>query len=398
LPEPQRTRTDDRGDEGVSLSGASERTGALPADDLEDLFENAPCGYVSADKDGRMIRANATLAQWIGTDAPSLVGRRFSDLLTIGGKLYYETHFAPLLRMQGAFNEVALDLACEGGRRLPALVNAVERRDEAGNPLFVRITIFNATERRRYERSLVDAKTAAEEAMQTEHASAELREQFIAVLGHDLRNPLASIAGGIRIIGKEDVSERGRKVLKLMEGSIVRASTLIDNVMDFARARLGSGIGIVPDADTRVARVIEQVVAEMRSIAGDRTIEARIDPDLDVEADHGRIGQLVSNLVGNALTHGSAEEPVRLTATAIDGMFELCVANGGEPISAEAMKQLFQPFFRGSVRPSQQGLGLGLHIASEIAKAHGGTIIVASDDIETRFTFAMPCRQANVRI
>jgi sigma-B regulation protein RsbU (phosphoserine phosphatase) len=178
-----------------------------------------------------------------------------------------------------------------------------------------------------------------------------------------------------------------------MEGSIVRASTLIDNVMDFARARLGSGIGVVPDTNTRVAPVIEHAVAELRSIARDRTIEARIDPDLDVEADHGRIGQLVSNLVGNALTHGAIDQPVRLTATTRGGMFELSVANGGEPISADALKHLFQPFFRGSVRPSQQGLGLGLHIAAEIAKAHAGTIAVASDEVETRFTFTMPCRQ-----
>jgi sigma-B regulation protein RsbU (phosphoserine phosphatase) len=277
-------------------------------------------------------------------------------------------------------------------------VNAVERRDEAGKPLFVRITIFNASERRRYERGLVEAKAAAEQAMHAEHAAAELREQFIAILGHDLRNPLASIAGGIRLIGKEPVSDRGRKVLDLMEGSIVRASTLIDNVMDFARARLGSGLGIVPDANTHITPVIEQVVAELRSIARDRAIEAAIDPDLAVEADHARLGQLASNLLGNALTHGSAEQPVRLTATTRADMFELSVANGGEPILADAMKHLFQPFFRGSVRPSQQGLGLGLHIAAEIAKAHGGTITVASDEAETRFTFVMPCRRADVEV
>jgi sigma-B regulation protein RsbU (phosphoserine phosphatase) len=375
------------------LSGEDFGSDASAADDLEDLFENAPCGYVSTDKDGRISRANSTLARWIGTDATTLVGRRFSDLLTIGGKLYYETHFAPLLRMQGSFNEVALDLTCEGGRRLPALVNAVERRDEAGKPLFVRITIFNASERRRYERSLVEGKAAAEQGMQAEHAAAELREQFIAVLGHDLRNPLASIAGGVRLLGNEPVSERGRKVLNLMEGSVVRASTLIDNVMDFARARLGGGIGIVPNADRRIAPMIEQVVAEMRSIAPDRTIEAVIAPDLAVEADHARIGQLVSNLLGNALTHGSAAQPVRLSATTTGDRFELLVANGGEPISPEALKHLFQPFFRGSVRPSQQGLGLGLHIAAEIAKAHGGTITVASDEAETRFTYVMPCRR-----
>lgn len=377
----------------MSGDGAKHADELSVMDDLEDLFENAPCGYISADKDGRIGRANATLARWIGVETASLAGKRFSDLLTMGGKLYYETHFAPLLRMQGSFSEVALDLACADGRKLPALVNAVERRDAAGRPLFVRITIFNASERRRYERSLLEAKSVAEQAVQSERTAAELREQFIAVLGHDLRNPLASIASGIRLLAKEPVSDRGRRVLGLMEGSIVRASGLIDNVLDFARARLGGGISIIPDPNTPLGSVIEQVVAELRSVAGDRLIETQIEIDAPVAADHSRIGQLVSNLLGNALTHGSPDWPVRLTATTNRGIFELSVANGGEPISSDTMEHLFKPFFRGAVRPSQQGLGLGLHIAAEIAKAHGGEIIVASDAAETRFTFRMPRSQ-----
>ncbi len=369
---------------------------AVAMDDLDDLFENAPCGYISADKDGRISRANATLARWIGTDAASLVGKRVSDLLTTGGKLYYETHFAPLLRMQGSFNEVALDLVCADGRKLPALVNAVERRDTAGKPLFVRITIFSALERRRYERSLLEAKAHAEQAMRSERQAAELREQFIAVLGHDLRNPLASIASGIHLLAREPVSDRGRKVLDLMEGSIVRAVRLIDNVLDFARAGLGGGIAIEPDPETPLAPAIEQVVAELRSIAGDRVIETHLAIDAPVEADHFRIGRLAANLLGNALTHGSPDRPIELTATTRGGLFELSVANGGEPISADAMRHLFKPFFRGAVRPGQQGLGLGLYIAAEIARAHGGEIAVSSDASETRFTFRMPCRRMEI--
>jgi sigma-B regulation protein RsbU (phosphoserine phosphatase) len=99
---------------------------------------------------------------------------------------------------------------------------------------------------------------------------------------------------------------------------------------------------------------------------------------------------MVSNLLGNALTHGAPDEPIRIHA-AIDGAeLELWIANRGQPIAPATMERLFQPFFRGEVRPSQQGLGLGLHIASEIAKAHGGRIEVASTSAEIRFTFQMP--------
>ncbi len=361
--------------------------------DLEDLFENAPCGYLSTGADGRIGRANATLAGWIGVEAASLAGKRFSDLLTIGGKLYHETHLAPLLRMQGSFSEVALDLARADGGRLPVLVNAVERRDAAGKPLFVRITVFDASERRRYERNLVAAKTAAERATQAEHAAAELREQFIAVLGHDLRNPLAAIAGGVTLLGKAPTPERAREILDLMQGGVARASALIDDVMDFARGRLGGGIAVVSDPDAPIAPVIVQVVDEARSMAGDRPIEARIAIEEPVEADHGRIGQLVSNLLGNALSHGAPDQPIRLTAQTVAGIFEVRVVNGGEPIPPAVTARLFQPFFRDAVRPSRQGLGLGLYIASEIAKAHGGEIVVESCEGEICFTFKMPCRR-----
>jgi PAS domain S-box-containing protein len=144
--------------------------GQQDIEDLEDLFENAPCGYVSVQADGRIIKSNRTFAVWMGYEHDHLVGRRFQDLLNIAGKIYYETHFAPLLRMQGFFNEVALDVVRMDGAVLPVLVNAVERRDDAGGLRFTRITIFNASDRRRYERELLEARNAAE------RANAELRQ------------------------------------------------------------------------------------------------------------------------------------------------------------------------------------------------------------------------------
>ncbi|AWN41578.1 PAS domain S-box protein [Methylobacterium durans] len=134
------------------------------SDDLEDLFENAPCGYISALANGRIAKVNRTFAVWTAYEAEHLVGRRFLDFLTIAGKIYYETHFAPLLRMQGFFNEVALDLVCADGTTLPVLANAVVRRDGAGGIRFIRVTVFNASDRRRYERELLEARRTAEQA------------------------------------------------------------------------------------------------------------------------------------------------------------------------------------------------------------------------------------------
>jgi signal transduction histidine kinase len=159
--------------------------------------------------------------------------------------------------------------------------------------------------------------------------------------------------------------------------------------MDFARGRLGGGFEIDLRPDAPVGEALEHVVAEFRIARPDRPIEADIVLASPVTADSRRLAQLFSNLVANAFTHGAPDKPVRVSARTRDGRFELSVANGGEPIPPATLRRLFQPFTRASARPNQQGLGLGLYIAAEIAKAHGGAMTVTSDPGETRFTFSM---------
>lgn len=303
--------------------------------------------------------------------------------------MFYETHLAPYLHMQGSFIEVALDLKGGGGAKIPMLVNAIEQRSEGGIP-FICFTLFMAAQRRAYELGLLEERDEANAIIAAEREEAELREQFIAVLGHDLRNPLASLASGLHLLSKENLSERGRKVLGLMDGSIVRATGLIDNVMDFARGRLGGGITLERDASEPLEPVLQQVVSELQTIAPARSVDVSYDLDVPISCDRVRIGQLLSNLLGNALTHGARDKPVRVRAATNDGQLKIVVANGGVPIPPEAMEHLFEPFFRASGHASGKGLGLGLHIACEIARAHGGTLEVHSDEVETVFTFTMP--------
>ncbi len=125
----------------------------------EELYEMAPCGYLTTAVDGRILKVNRTLVEWIGYDREELLGgKRIVDLLTVGGKIFYETHFNLLLRMQTAVDEIALDIVCKGGNILPVLLNARQKRDASGQPLLNRFTIFNATERRTYERDLLAAR------------------------------------------------------------------------------------------------------------------------------------------------------------------------------------------------------------------------------------------------
>ena len=363
----------------------------MPGEDLADLYENAPCGYVSLSPTGKVVKVNRTLSDWLGTSADLLVGRSIRDLLSLGGRIAFETHLAPMLRLKRSVDEIALDFLLPDGSKLPVIANAAERRGDAGEHLFTRLTVFKALDRRTYERGLIEARALAEASTKREQDASVLREQFIAVLGHDLRNPLAALAAGVRLLNdRESLSGRGQLIVREMSGSIGRASALIENVLDFARGRLGEGLTLSRDAREPLTPVLEQVVGEIRAIAPDRAIITDFTIEEPVNCDRARIAQLASNLLGNAVTHGAPGIPIEVSATTADGNFMLSVSNGGVPIPEKARAQLFQPFFRGAVRRSQQGLGLGLFIVNEIARAHGGMMTVTSSEDVTSFTFTMP--------
>lgn len=130
---------------------------------LEDLYEHAPCGYLSTSMDGRIVRVNATLLSWLGYSRDQVVGgRRFADLLTVGGRIYHETHFAPLLGMQGEVGGIALEMVVADGRRLPVLVTSTVRNGEDGRPALIRTTVFDARDRRAYEQELLRARRDAD--------------------------------------------------------------------------------------------------------------------------------------------------------------------------------------------------------------------------------------------
>ena len=132
----------------------------LLEDSAEELFEGAPCGYLTTRLDGSIIKVNRTFETLTGLDRDELLaGRRFQDLLTAGGRIYHETHYAPLLHMQGSVREIALDIVRADGTRLPALINSVVREDATGERRVIRTSVFDATDRRRYEQELVRART-----------------------------------------------------------------------------------------------------------------------------------------------------------------------------------------------------------------------------------------------
>src|SRR5580692_4456441 len=250
--------------------------------------------------DGRITRVNQTLCAWTGYACDDFAGKRVHQFLNMAGRIFYETHIAPLLRMQGFFNEFAIDMVTAAGEPMQMICNALEGRDATGKPLFTRLALLKATDRRRYEQELLAAREAAKNSLASERETSELREQFIAVLGHDLRNPLASISAGARILGRDAKTEKEHQVIAMLQTTVMRMAELIDNVLDFARGRLGGGITLDRDSFRPLEPVLHQVIDELRLSSPGRQIDEEYAIDVPVNCDRTRIGQLVSNLVGNA--------------------------------------------------------------------------------------------------
>ncbi len=236
-----------------------------------------------------------------------------------------------------------------------------------------------------------DRLAKSETALLDQTAALELQDQFIAVLGHDLRNPLAGADAGALLLQRMELPDKARNIVGAMRASHARMGRLIEDVLDFARGRLGGGVSIETRPLADLGEALEQVVNEIRSAHPHRVIATQLIITDEVAVDRDRLGQLLSNLLGNALTHGAPEGEIRVIAVVRDGLFELAVSNPGEPIPAHVMPGLFEPFRRGGAeKGNQDGLGLGLYIASQIAQAHGGMLEVTSDAAETTFRFRMP--------
>ncbi|MGW7236634.1 PP2C family protein-serine/threonine phosphatase [Streptomyces sp. NPDC054804] len=160
---------------------------SLLEDSAEELYDNAPCGYLSTLMDGTIAKINTTLLNWLGLERDAVVGRmRFTDLLTVGGKLYHETHFAPLLRMQGEINGIALEIKQAGGVRIPVLVSSVVKRGSSDEPLLIRTSVFDARDRRAYEEELLRGRKAAEEARKQAETDRARLQDALAVLQQSL--------------------------------------------------------------------------------------------------------------------------------------------------------------------------------------------------------------------
>ncbi|MDB5546516.1 MAG: hybrid sensor histidine kinase/response regulator [Hyphomicrobiales bacterium] len=392
-------------------------------DDLNDLFENAPCGYLSARPSGQIVKANQTLTSWLLYAPGEINGRRVQDLLNIAGKIYYETHFAPLLRIQGFFNEVALELVRKDGSTLPVLVNAVERRTDRGEVRFTRITVFNAVDRRRYEHDLLEARRRAdlatgqlkqlnsdletrvaeelEKRIQAEDALRQAQKleaigQLTGGVAHDFNNLLTIIIGGLDTIKKHatalpqsPVLDRIQRAAKMATHGAERAATLTARLLAFSRRQpldpkpIDAGNLVTNLADLLQRTLGERVSIE--TVTGAGLWRTHCDPgelenalvNLAVNArdampDGGKLTIETSNAFLDESYVSSIPEPVR------SGQYVLVsVTDTGTGMDPETRQRVFEPFF--TTKAVGKGTGLGLSQVYGFVRQTGGHVSVYSE-------------------
>jgi PAS domain S-box-containing protein len=386
---------------------------SVPEESAEELYETAPCGYLSTTPEGRIIRVNRTFLEWMGYEHRQLTGGlRFLDLLTVGGKIFYETHFALLLRLHGHVDEIALDLECPDGRVIPTLVSARQKRNAAGEPVLNRLTVFNATERKRYERELLKARKRAEESVaELSRVNAELAQsnaallkaneelaQFAYAANHDLQEPLRNIRIYVQLLARRyqgDLDEEAGTYLHYILDSSLRMQMLIDDLLSFSRAQSSDLVLRPTEMEFALGAALSNVRSSLDE-SGAIVTHAQL-PWVMVDA--ARMIQVFQNLVGNAIKYRKPGETARvhISVTREEGSAEwlFAVEDNGLGFASQYSEQIFGMFKRLHGR-EMPGTGIGLAICKRIIESHGGRIWATSTPgVGSRFCFTIPDRRAS---
>jgi PAS domain S-box-containing protein len=365
---------------------------ALLEESAEDLFERAPCAYLSTLPDGTIVRVNGTFLEWMGaTRERLLAGVRFQTLLTVGARIYYETHYAPLMRMQGFISGIALDMVRHDGTTLPVLLNGRQMRDAVGTPLFNRITLFDATDRRRYEHELLLARRKAEQA-------AKDKADLVAMLSHDIRNPLNALMGVVQLLDRSDLPDPQRRYVRRLKSASENMLNLLNHVLDLSKAESGSFA--LTEAPFAVRGVVDDVLATFEPPALEKGLQLRSSladsVPTSVVGDAVALRQILTNLVGNAVKF-TESGGVTVTVDAHDlgtdaVTLSFAVTDTGIGIEADAIDRIFNEFTQASDDTATRfgGTGLGLTITRRLLALYGSTVDVRSAPGEgSTFSFTL---------
>ncbi|PJJ59557.1 PAS domain S-box-containing protein [Hymenobacter chitinivorans DSM 11115] len=360
----------------------------LTAENLEDLYEQAPCGYCSCLPDGTLVKTNQTLLSWLGYAREQLVARRcLQELFTVGGRLHYESFCAPLLLLQGQVREISYQLRRADGTTLPVLLNAQLLRDADGQPLLIRATLFDITERRKYEQELLRARAEADahralltaKNEQLTRINGEL-DNFVYTASHDLKQPASNMQGLFEELKRTATfhDPEAAPMLAMFDDALRQILGTIEGMTEVVQ--LQRQLDQVPREKIALQAITEEIIRNLQPLqaaAVDFSLDFRAVPHLRMPrpALHSLLYNLLSNAVKYALPGRRPQVWVR-SAPAAGGLV-LTVRDNGRGIDLQRHGQdLFQLFRR--FHPEVPGSGVGLYLVNRLVRQANGHLEVAS--------------------
>ena len=340
-----------------------------------ELWDRAPCGLVVLNEDGTIVAANSTLTDMLDIAGADLPGRSVEAMLTIPARIFYQTHFFPLVKLHGHAEEIFLTLRTRSGSGVPVLANAVWRDRDGGGQ--IHCAFMRIREREKYEEELLRTKKAAE------LASAS-KSRFLSMMSHDLRTPLGAISGYADLLAlgvRGEVTEEQQADLARIKRASKSLLGMLDDLLTVAReqsAQLPMRLEVLS---------VRTELIEAESIVTPRFIEAGVGyrrdesaPDLTVRADRDRLQRILLNLLTNAVKFTPRGGRVSVGCSAVADRVLIHVTDTGRGIPAEMLGRIFQPFVQVDAddATNQKGMGLGLAIGRELARAMGGDLAVES--------------------
>lgn len=374
---------------------AAERAAQAHAAEVEDLYNNAPCGYHSLDADGVFVRMNETELGWIGYSRDEVVGKmRLLDILAPEHAADFAERFAQF-KASGTTYESEVVHVRKDGTRYPVIVNTRAVRDAEGRFLTSRASVYDNTERKRAEQAIGELNTRLEAYVAQLIAANKELESFSYSVSHDLRAPVRAIDGYSRML-EEDygavLDAEGRRLLGVVRESTRRMGTLIDELLLFSRLARGPVSAVRVDMTALVREIVAEQVPRERAGEWDARI-AELPP---AAADPTLIRQVWTNLIGNAVKYSGkrARPALEVTGRAAGGSLEYCVRDNGVGFDMAYRNKLFGVFQRLHSDSDFPGTGVGLAIVQRVVARHGGRVWAESaPDAGARFYFTLPIRE-----
>lgn len=368
-------------------------------EEAEDLYQNAPFGYLSMREDGLIININGTLLDWLDYERDEIVYQKpFQELLGMGGKIYFETHMLPLLQMQGEISEINIELKTKESIKLPTLVNAKRIPARSGSQSVYRLSVLDITQRKQYELELKKAREKAEQTVKRLKQVNEDLEQFAYTASHDLQAPLNTISGLMGLLelnGYFPDGSEGKKYFSLIKSNAERMKMMIKDLLEYSKID-GDELEFDEVSLNEVCGYALEMIENQVNESNATFLIAELPI---VFGDKIQLVRLFQNLFSNAIKYRSEKDPViKVEFEENADEITVFVKDNGMGFKQEFADQVFGFMKRLHTHSSISGTGIGLSACKRILEIHGGTIGAKSEPgIGSNFFFSLPKKNLKIK-